>query len=77
MGRVRGPIIPEAISVQMAADILDVSTATIRRWIRHRYLKAYRVGPILIRIPRSEIARIRTIRLSFQIEDERPVLPKI
>jgi hypothetical protein len=41
---------------------------TIRRWIKRRYIVAYRVGPRLIRIPRSEISRMRAVRL---VDDDR------
>lgn len=50
---------PEAISVQMAALILDVHENTIHNWIRAGILVAVKTGPRLIRIPRSEIARLR------------------
>lgn len=55
--------LPEAISVTKAAEIIGVSHNTIRRWIRRGYMRAYRAGPVLIRIPRSEVARIRTRRI--------------
>jgi excisionase family DNA binding protein len=57
------PRVPEAVSVRQTAEILDVCTMTIRRWINHGYIKAYRVGPVLIRIPRSEIVRMRSERV--------------
>ena len=37
-------------SVQEAADYLGVSTKSIRRWISSGLIKAYRVGPKLIRV---------------------------
>lgn len=63
--------------MQHAADLLDVSRITVRRWIKRGFLKAYRVGPQIIRIPRSEIARMRTNRLPFVVERERPRYPII
>lgn len=64
--------IPEAVSVQQAAAILSVSPNTIRRWIRRKFLLAYRVGPLLVRIPRSEIARMRQHRLDYGVEPGEP-----
>lgn len=75
MGRRR--TIPEAVSVQQTATILDVSVGTVRRWIRFGYIKAYRVGPQLIRIPRSELVRMRDVRLPYIIEGDRPHYPHV
>lgn len=50
---------PEAISVQTAAVLLDVHENTIFNWIRMGFIVAVRVGPRLVRIPRSEISRLR------------------
>lgn len=63
--------------MQHAADLLGVSRVTIRRWINSGYIKAYRVGPVFIRIPRSEIARMRTVRLPFLANRERPRYPAV
>ena len=54
---------PEAISVQVAAQVLDVHEETIYRWIRAGFIEAVKTGPRLLRIPRSEIARLRTNRV--------------
>lgn len=54
----------EALSVQDAAAILGVHEDTIRRWIADGFLAATRCGRRLIRIPRSEIARLRHERLA-------------
>jgi excisionase family DNA binding protein len=51
---------PEAISVQTAAALLDVHENTIYNWIKAGVLVAVRTGPRLVRIPRSEISRLRT-----------------
>lgn len=50
---------PEAISIQTAAILLEVHENTIYNWIREGVIVAVRLGPRLIRIPRSEIARLR------------------
>lgn len=51
---------PEAISVQSAAILLDVHENTVYAWIRSGVLTAVRTGPRLLRIPRSEISRLRS-----------------
>lgn len=56
---------PEAVSPRKAAEILDVHISTIRRWIRRGHLLAYRVGPQIVRIPRSEIAKFRAHRIAY------------
>lgn len=58
--------LPEAISIQRVAELLDVHPMTIRRWIKRGIIKAYRVGPQIVRIPRSEIVRLRSIRLHYE-----------
>lgn len=64
--------IPEAVSLQQAAEILDVCDLTIRRWIRRGFIRAFRVGPQLVRIPRSEIARMRDLRMPYVVEGDVP-----
>lgn len=61
--------LPEAISIRQTAELLDVSKITVRRWIRHGFLKAYRLGPQIIRIPRSEIARMRAVRVDLDYSE--------
>lgn len=74
--------LPEAISIQHVAQLLDVNPMTIRRWIKARVIVAYRVGPRLIRIPRSEVARMRSITAIASAERIRlgqpyaPILPR-
>ncbi|MGC5245375.1 helix-turn-helix domain-containing protein [Gordonia sp. DT219] len=46
------------LSVQQAADELDVSPKTIRRWISAGRLTARRAGPRLLRIERAELDRL-------------------
>jgi excisionase family DNA binding protein len=67
--------LPEAIPPLQAAEILGVSVVTIKRWIRQHRILAYRVGPTLVRIPRSEIARLRRIRAVDRTEGYRPPVP--
>jgi excisionase family DNA binding protein len=52
----------EGISIQHAAIILGVHEDTIRRWVKNGYLLAVRCGPKLLKIPRSELARLRRDR---------------
>lgn len=78
--------LPEAISIRLAAELLDVSMGTIRRWIKYGIpypdgsrgpFLAYRIGPQIVRIPRSEIARIRRGRLALaNIPDNYTSAPK-
>jgi excisionase family DNA binding protein len=50
---------PEAISVQRAAVLLDVSERTIRRWGKSGRLELVRVGPKLLRVPRDVLSQMR------------------
>lgn len=50
---------PEAISLQRAARLLDVHEDTLKRWCKRGKIELIRVGPRLLRVPRSEIARLR------------------
>lgn len=62
----------EGVSIQQVADVLGVHHMTVRRWVRRGYILAYRIGPSVIRIPRSEILRMRAIRLSYLRYGDRP-----
>lgn len=55
----------EAIPLQDAAIILDVSVKTLRRWGASSppRISLIRVGPRLLRVPRDEIVRIRQTRI--------------
>ncbi|MBB3752695.1 excisionase family DNA binding protein [Mycolicibacterium sp. BK634] len=46
---------PPRVSIQQAADHLNVSTKTVRRYIADGRLKAVRLGPRLIRVERDSI----------------------
>jgi excisionase family DNA binding protein len=47
--------LPARPSIQRAADFLGVTDRTIRRRIADGTLKAYRVGPRLIRVDRESL----------------------
>ncbi|WP_173842274.1 excisionase family DNA-binding protein [Mycobacterium terramassiliense] len=47
--------LPARVTIQRAAEYLDVTDKTIRRRIADGTLKAYRVGPRLIRIDRESL----------------------
>lgn len=49
----------EALSLKRAAYLLDVHEDTLRRWWKTGKILMIRVGPKLLRVPRSEIARLR------------------
>lgn len=51
------PELPEYLSPQAMADLLDVSAGTVRDWIRAGRLEARRFGPRLLRIHREEALR--------------------
>src|SRR4051812_44300903 len=48
----------ELLTIAEAANALKVSTITIHRWLKGGRLTAYRVGPRVVRIRRSELSRI-------------------
>ena len=68
--------LPEAISIRQTAQLLDVHHTTVRRWIRCGFILAYRVGPQLVRIPRTEIVRMRKVRMPT-IESDQPIYPVV
>lgn len=45
-------------TVAEAADVLEVSPATVWRWIEAERLPAYRVGPRRIRIRKQDVERV-------------------
>jgi excisionase family DNA binding protein len=57
MARTKTP--PQRLtSVEHAARYADVGTRTIRRWIATGRLRAYRVGPRLVKIDLDDLDRI-------------------
>lgn len=46
---------PELIGLQEAADALDVSYRTIRRWVADGQLNAVRVGPRLLKVEAAAV----------------------
>lgn len=52
----------EAISLQRAAYLLDVHEDTLRRWWKAGRIVIVRIGPKLLRVPKSEIVRLRLER---------------
>jgi excisionase family DNA binding protein len=59
------------VSVAQAAEELDVSRSTIWRWIGEGRIRAYKVGPRTVRIPRDELdALIRPLGVQAAEADE-------
>jgi len=42
--------LPPMVDLKQAADALDVSLNTVRNWVKDGTLKAYRLGPRLLRV---------------------------
>lgn len=55
-------ISPIYYKVREAADLLGVSPLTVYRWLRDGTLRGVRIGPKLMRIPRSEIERMTQVK---------------
>lgn len=68
---------PEGLKIKLVAQLLSVSERTVHRWIRHGYLVAHKVGPRLVRVPRSELIRMRAVRLPFIKHGDRPEYPHV
>lgn len=63
----------EALKIRKVAEILGVSVKTVRNWIHKGHIRAYRVGPQLIMIPRTEVVRMRSYRASHVSSDGGPI----
>ncbi len=59
--------LPEALCAKEVAQLLGVHPLTVKRWVKIGYIAAYRVGPVLVRIPRSEVSRLRKRRIASSI----------
>jgi excisionase family DNA binding protein len=46
------------LTIKEAAALHRVSTKTIRRWIQAGYIRAYRVGPRLLRLERASVINV-------------------
>jgi excisionase family DNA binding protein len=53
----KGVLAPQP-TIKETAEFFGVDVKTIRRWIAHGRLIAYRVGPKLIRIERESILKL-------------------
>jgi len=47
--------LPPMVDLKQAADALDVSVNTVRNWVKDGTLKAYRLGPRLLRVRVSDL----------------------
>lgn len=43
------------LTIAAAAELIDVSTSTVRRWIARGQLRAYKFGPRAIRIDADDL----------------------
>ncbi len=50
--------LPARPTVQQAADAMQVSTKTIRRWIGDGRVKAYRWGDRMVRVDRESLLKL-------------------
>jgi len=60
--RLKG-VAPDAVSIQFAARLIGVHSHTVRRWIKWRFLPAYRVGSInssnYLRVRRDHLLQVQ------------------
>jgi len=52
------PFDNEYLTIAQAAEILGVSTKTIRNWINSKQLKVLRLGPRMIRIDPDDLQNL-------------------
>lgn len=57
------PVRREAFTMREVSVILNVCDETIRKMVHAGKIHAVRVGPRMIRIPRSEVARLAANRV--------------
>ncbi len=56
---VAGPGLPRLLSIERVAELLDVSTKTVRRWIDRKLLPVHRLGRQL-RVSEVDLATFLT-----------------
>jgi excisionase family DNA binding protein len=61
----------EYLSTASAAKLADVAEVTIRRWIRHGKLKAFRAGRLL-RVSRADLERLLRSGRTLDAENATP-----
>lgn len=61
---------PKFISIQDAAEMVGVSTKTIRRWIAHGKLTAHRPSQRVIRIDPADICRLMDATATTRFDGE-------
>ena len=54
----------ELLTVEQAADILQLHPDTVRRYVRERKLRAVRISPTNVRIRRSDLEKFIEERLT-------------
>jgi excisionase family DNA binding protein len=54
------PQLPKHPSIRQCADYLGVDPKTVRRYIAHGRIKAFRIGPRLIRVDRESLLAFAT-----------------
>lgn len=50
--------LPARPTIRQSADAFQVSEKTMRKWIREGRVKAYRVGPRLVRVDRESLLKL-------------------
>jgi excisionase family DNA binding protein len=50
--------LPARPTIKQSANAFQVSDKTMRRWIRDRRVKAYRVGPRLVRVDKESLLKL-------------------
>jgi excisionase family DNA binding protein len=58
MNRDKGTSLPPRPTIRQAAEFHGVDVKTIRRWIAEGRLRAYRIGPRLIRLERESVLKL-------------------
>ena len=77
MGARKRTGVVRAIPIDRAAKLIGVSTTTVRRWIRSRHIRALRIGPWLVRIPVSEVNRVKSVRILIDETVAKMEMPRV